>query len=341
MRGTSALGSYRMRTTRGHVRRRGPSFQHRDDVVRFLLSSITPVAVCAAIMLALAGYYVHVTTPKFTARTQLLLDTQPPQLLRERANQRLSQVDIAQVESQVLVLRSERIARIVIAKLGLLQDPEFSPLLANALASAEIPDAQASRIHAAIDTYLANVDAQRLGVSYVVEIAATATTPQLAEKLSNVTAEAYIEDQLKVRAQTARLSSEWLEQRIGELRKQMNRAALDVQEFKARRDYRIPSEVDAPESGSAVAVSPSTLEELEATALAHRNVYETYFRAHMDAVERQSYPGTSARFISHTVASKSHPKAARLLVLAIVGGALIGIAVAAVREELVRGHLKV
>ena len=67
----------------------------------------------------------------------------------------------------------------------------------------------------------------------------SATSPELAAKIANATANAYIAEQIGARAQSARQGGLWLEERIDHLRKQMNAAALQAQEFRAKRDYRI------------------------------------------------------------------------------------------------------
>ena len=97
----------------------------------------------------------------------------------------------------------------------------------------------------------------------------SATSPELAAKIANATANAYIAEQIGARAQSARQGGLWLEERIDHLRKQMNAAALQAQEFRAKRDYRISGNrgdaVD-PKAGTpedSASNRPNTLEELE------------------------------------------------------------------------------
>src|SRR6185369_15380253 len=109
--------------------------------------------------------------------------------------------------------------------------------------------------------------------------------PELAAKIANATAEAYIAEQINARAQSVRQSGEWLEQRIDQLRKQMNDAALTAQEFRAKRDYRIvaPNERGAdPANEQQVqkATRQNTMEELDSTAQTYRRIYESYLMAY-------------------------------------------------------------
>lgn len=326
--------------TRSTDRRRTvhvPAFTSTTDILQFLVRSRATIAVSMAVLIGLMSVYVLLTKPRYTARTLLLINTQQPTFFREQATDNRNTLDVAaQIESQIMVLRSDRIARNVVDGLNLLSDPEFTG--SASAKGAPIGGAEDGRTRAAVEVFQSAVDARRLGGSYVIEIAFTAASPERAVQLSNATANAYIEDQLSVRAAASRQGSQWLEQRLDELRAQMNETALKVQEFKARRDYRILSKPDGKpnekEKPDATARAPITLEELESTADAYRKMYETYLQAHAEAVQRQSYPVTNARVISNGLVNKSHPKSLQLLLLAGTCGALLGLGVALVRESI-------
>ena len=313
-----------------------PAFTSTTDILQFLVRSRTTIAVSMAVVLGLMSVYVLLTKPRYTARTLLLINMQQPTFFREHATDNRNTLDVAaQIESQIMVLRSDRIARNVVEGLNLLSDPEFTG--SASAKGAQIGGAEDARTRSAVEVFQSDLDARRLGGSYVIEIAYTAASPERAVQLSNATANAYIEDQLSVRAAASRQGSQWLEQRLDELRAQMNETALKVQEFKARRDYRILGKPDGKsnekEKPDATARAPITLEELESTADAYRKMYETYLQAHAEAVQRQSYPGTNARIISNGLVNKSHPKSPLLLLLAGTCGALLGLGVALVRES--------
>src|SRR5690606_17523446 len=97
--------------------------------------------------------------------------------------------------------------------------------------------------------------------------------------------------------------SEWLERRINALRIQMNEASLKVQQFKARRDYSIVGSPQASEGAPGnKSSSPSglneTLEELDATAMTYRRMFESALQAYTEAEQRQSYAVSNARILS-------------------------------------------
>lgn len=146
----------------------------------------------------------------------------------------------------------------------------------------------------------------------------------------------------------ARQASDWREEQIVRLRTQMNKASRAVQEYKARRDYRLPPKMDeavTSSAGSPILHSDNgkdasgnrrdavTLEELEVSALAYRKIYENNLQAHADAVLRQTLQFTNARVITLASVPKN-PTFPRTRILAIVGafiGAALGFGICVLR----------
>src|SRR4029079_3224420 len=142
----------------------------------------------------------------------------------------------------------------------------------------------------------------------------------------------------------ARQGGLWLEERIDHLRKQMNAAALQAQEFRAKRDYRIsgsrggavePKTVPIEDSGND---RPNTLEELDSTAQTFRRIYESYLMAYTESVQKQSYPVSNARIITEASPplGKSHHRSKLILVFGALMGSLAGLGIAFCRHKLDR-----
>ncbi len=80
-----------------------------------------------------------------------------------------------------------------------------------------------------------------------------------AATIANAFADAYIEDQLQAKFEATRRASEWLQQRIGELRQQASDAYKAVQDFKSENsiiigvDGKLASEVELDQLGIALA----------------------------------------------------------------------------------------
>jgi capsular exopolysaccharide synthesis family protein len=321
------------------------------EISSFLRRYIRTILASVVVVLSIAILYLIVTPAIYTARAQLLIDPKTTQPVRSSTDDSAF-LDGPQVESQIAILRSETIARGVVAALGLDHDPDFMGeehgfrwqlhRLAHMIDGRTPPPPSPSDLQqAAIDKVVSGLDVGRIDISYAISIAFSSKNPKLAAKIANSTAKVYLRDLVETRAQAARVGSDWLEKRVTELRKQMNAAARRAQEFKATQDYRIdrsgpPDDVDDSEAKKKPDEEPATLDELEATAATYRKIYENFYQAFTETVQRESYPVINARVISVAAVptGKSYPKPAIILALGCFAGLLLGFAIALVRNAI-------
>jgi capsular exopolysaccharide synthesis family protein len=311
------------------------------DVTSFLKRNAALICSCALLSLSGALAYVITATPLYTATAQLLIANQrPSQLLRDQAVIDLT-LDNAQVESQVEIIRSERLANAVVRKLDLHADPEFQGGGSNAVrallqtllspSSPEVESASASASRIATAVFRSKLDVRRVGQSYVIAVAVTSTEPQKAAQLTNAVVEAYLQDQIERKAEAARQEGRWLEERLAELRSKLNTAARTVQDFRRNgMTLSQPGSTNSPDARSAV-----SLAELESLEQAYRRMYEILLQRITENTQQQSYPVADAR-VNNTATeplSKSHPKSTLVLALALLVGTTFGAALAAVRDQ--------
>ncbi|MEO1206261.1 MAG: Wzz/FepE/Etk N-terminal domain-containing protein [Pseudomonadota bacterium] len=355
------------------------SFVAVERLRRFLERSFRTIVLTTAICTALALAYAFTATPMFTASSQVLIETQSLQEPTLRFGENQLSLDTPQVESQLALLRSERIAEKAARKfeLNVWADNQFEvsplagfmgwlssfiPTFSSDVAETSEADAEAELLRAAINEVQYNMAVSRVGISYVLQIEYNSTDASHAAKMANAIAEAYVEDRLETRKDAARRGSEWLEDQIDALRIQMNAANLEVQTFRARRDYRIvgQSSTDTANSGSRTIrgvtgrLRPesrraeasdengktqgprATLEELESRADTFQKIYESYLQAYTETVQRQSYPVTNARVITDASKPKrkSSPKRGLITVGGVILGGIFGIGLALIRSAL-------
>ncbi|HVX37321.1 MAG TPA: polysaccharide biosynthesis tyrosine autokinase [Hyphomicrobium sp.] len=338
-------------------------FVSYSDIFRLVSHYAGTIILSVGVTLFAVIAYLVVTEPVFKARTEIIIDPKMPQMLREQTGEISFSMDTAQVESQMAVLRSEKIAATVVDRLNLMNDPEFGPrkrslfgLIEDRLRPhkpVDTAETQLERRRAAIRAFEDGLDVGRVGMSYVIEIYFSSNDPVKAAKIANAVTAAYVDDQLESKAQTSRQGSEWLEERIDQLRGQMNEAAEKVQLFKATHDYRIARKPAAGDldsllgsidkkNGAAVQADgqdaargpKNSLEELESTAATYKRIYESYLQAFTESVQRQSFPVADARVITPATQplTKSSPKTIMLLAFGTMLGGLAGIGISFARH---------
>jgi succinoglycan biosynthesis transport protein ExoP len=220
---------------------------------------------CMAVILSV-GYLV-MTPKRYTAQADMIIDTKRVTWTQSEMASENRTVEDAAVESEIETTKSERIAIMVARQLQLLKDPEFVGAgegLKHRILSLFIsaPEAQPSDddvMRRVIATLKDNLRVMRMGRSYIEQIAYTSLDRDKAARIANAFADAYIEDQIEAKFEATHRATVWLEQRIGELRKQASDAYKDVQDFKSKNgiiigvDGKLASEVELDQLGIALA----------------------------------------------------------------------------------------
>ena len=220
------------------------------------------VAVFLLLGLLFGAAYLLTAVPLYTSSTQLLIDTRESRSAQEATVMPDMVFDEAMVESQVEVLRSEKIAEAVVDRLKLLDNKIFNSrhgslfsLATGSLVSLagkvtdeislssrpraelipqEVRDAAQRR--AAVAKLRANLAVGRVNRSHVLDISYTSADPGLSGQIANAYAEAYINDKLDAAYEATRRAGVWLQERIADTEQQANAADLAVQQFRQEHD---------------------------------------------------------------------------------------------------------
>jgi Mrp family chromosome partitioning ATPase/capsular polysaccharide biosynthesis protein len=291
-----------------------------SDAVAFLQRRFWLIAVVLVSIMALAATYVLSTPAQYVAGAELLIGPGKEQALWQDGSVVDLTIDNAQVESQVEVLLSERIANDVIATLGLVNDPEFNHTAAGS---------DYERQRATLAQFESNLSARRIGQSYVIEVSFRSRDPEKAARIANAVTDAYLRDQQNAKRDVAQQTSKWMEERIADLGVQLNSAAAAVQQFRVSQGI-----TDAGAGNQPRLIDKLT--ELEARAQAYRKVYETLLEKLTESQQQTSFPGSDARVITSASRPliKSYPKTSLIMLLSVFVGLVVGVAVAAGRTML-------
>ena len=242
----------------------------------------------ALTIISLAALYVLTAPPTYTAEATILIDPRKVQLFPSSTFAE-GQADSPTLESQVGLLKSERVGLAVVKKLGLSEDPEFIAAksgFAGALAFASHwfalrsePLSESEAVRAALGVLAKNLTVARTGVSYFIAVQYRAANPDLAAQIANAIAEAYIADQLEAKNDPTRRAGVWLQQRIEELKEKRALADRRVVDFKKENnmvvaDGKLVNEQQIAELNSQLTVARQKIFE----AKAHLDRIDTVIR---------------------------------------------------------------
>lgn len=242
-----------------------PLLQVRD----FLSRQWRLIALVVGLAILVGIAYLAVTPSKFTAQADMIIDTKRVTWSQSELSTENRTVEDASVESEIETTRSEKVATRVAKQLRLNEDPEFVGV-GNSLRSrifsllrfgsqSETEPSSEEVMRRVLTTMKDNLRVTRLGRSYIEQIAYTSLDREKAARIANAFADAYIEDQLQAKFEATHRASQWLEQRIGELRQQASDAYKAVQDFKSQNgiiigvEGKLASEVELDQLGVALA----------------------------------------------------------------------------------------
>lgn len=296
----------------------------------------------------LAVLYLMFATPQYAANVELVIDPTLSQFITGGTADSQVLREAGALENHIVTLKSRSIARATMDRLNLWDDPDFKPQDGFGLGSLKallVPSASTEPVSEnairdrTLVTFQRRLNVGRIGVSNAIEIWFEASTPRKAAKIANGIAEAYLNSLVENRAKAGREAKHWLEERIKSIKDQMNQAAREIQEFRARRDYRI-----LPRGGASVAAADGrtpederkSLKELELTAETYQTTFQKLYADFARTVQRETYPISNIRIISRAVepTDKSWPKTLLVLFLGGAGGIFIGLTLALMRSWL-------
>jgi succinoglycan biosynthesis transport protein ExoP len=209
------------------------------------------LAASALVALFLGFIYIVTAVPLYTATTDLFIDSQ------KNKNDVASTIaeltfDTGAIDSQVEVLKSEKIALAVIAAMHLTADPEFIGIRGTLIGQAwgvlrsafdfrswfvsrekADPEKEYDLERSAADQLKDNLEVHRVARTYVLALDYTSPNSAKAAAIANAFAEAYLTEQLDAKYDATRRASGWLQARMGELKEKSLAADFAIQKFKA------------------------------------------------------------------------------------------------------------
>lgn len=207
---------------------------------------LVSVALATAVFIAVTGtIYVRTAPPVYNAKAQVIIDRGKSSFLQQHGVLPDAPIDYAQVDSEIQLLTSARIAAKAVEKLHLADDPQFTggdggltDAIANlfrrlGLVVRSEPKSPADRAQQATFTVSTNLQVVRVGLTYIIELTYQARRPERAIQVVNAIADAYVDDQMDSKYLMQRRASDWLQRTADELRQQAVANEEAVNTYKA------------------------------------------------------------------------------------------------------------
>jgi polysaccharide biosynthesis transport protein len=202
---------------------------------------IIPTLIAAGLSIAA----VNLVTPRYKSEARILIDGRENIFLRpngERNDEQRAGLDAEAVTSQVQLLLSRDLASEIIKKNKLAQLPEFDPVLGGlsplksllALVGIGRDPFSLTPEERVLDAYFDRYTAYAVDKSRVVVIEFQSLDPDLAARVANSIADAYLVLQQAARQDQAKSASQWLSGEIDNLRKKVADAESRVEDFRSK-----------------------------------------------------------------------------------------------------------
>lgn len=172
--------------------------------LRWMLSTVLQhrrlIIVLPLTFVVLAVFYVLMRPANYTATTQLQLTNLRLTFIREDAFFAETHPDPSFLETQLQIMRSDRVGLSVLNSLKMIA-----------------PEASVATQAEALQRLRAGLSVERAGLSNVVQIAFTAREPETAARIANEFVRAYVTEQNAARLDAAQSGSSWLRERLREV----------------------------------------------------------------------------------------------------------------------------
>ncbi|MBS0219599.1 MAG: polysaccharide biosynthesis tyrosine autokinase [Proteobacteria bacterium] len=259
--------------------------------LRLLNRRKTLIIGAGLVAVAIMALIIAQQTPLYKASSRIMLDTRTFKVINSEAA--LSGVDtlnLGAIQSELEVIQSEFLIGRVVDRLGLASNPDFngsrppgfldatmapirelwqsgiSSLLAPVRRTAPAAQSRQARAdesdlarRAAIGTVASHLTVSLLGRTFVIVVTVESPDGTMSARIANAIAEVYLADQVDNKNEANRRATEWLQERLSELRQNLQTAEEKVAAY--RRDKGLAG---SPES----VVSTQTLSDLNSKYLA-------------------------------------------------------------------------
>jgi capsular exopolysaccharide synthesis family protein len=182
-------------------------------------------------------------TPQYTATARVVIDQRKQQVIQaEQSVVSNLPNDSSAVDTEVEILRSRSIAEKVAEQAGIFKDPNWAPrpgllkTIADIFSKEESKDDSVIKQQSIVDGLLSGLDVNRTNDTFMIDVSYTLPDAAQAAKFANLFADTYITDQISSKFDATQRAVQWLNDRLGSIRQQVDDANAAVQAYKIKNN---------------------------------------------------------------------------------------------------------
>lgn len=178
-------------------------------VFSFIRRKIVLILVISVAVLGIASIYIFTLTPIYTSTALVMVDPSNRNLLLDQSQTGPASAADARIEAEVFLVKSHDVLLMVTDRENLINEEEFKPRLgftARILSFLRLREPTLPTPQDALNSTLSKLDSMiqvfRYGSTYLISITAYSESPDMAARLANAMAKAYIDVQLTAKVQS-------------------------------------------------------------------------------------------------------------------------------------------
>lgn len=188
------------------------------------------------LFVALALAYSLLARPAYTSSAQIYVDPRDRPMPKEQQVSTVPGDGLFLVESQLKIITSDDVLSKVVDKLDLQHDREFGAqtgLFSTLKGLAGIRSPAVDPALVALRNLRLKTNAKRADRSFVIDVLASAETPERAVQIANTIAETYLQSQIDAGASFNKRTSESISSRLEDLRQAVQKSENEVEAFRS------------------------------------------------------------------------------------------------------------
>ncbi|HMF99158.1 MAG TPA: polysaccharide biosynthesis tyrosine autokinase, partial [Vicinamibacterales bacterium] len=230
---------------------------HLLDYVRVLYKRRWTAGTAFLTVFVAVTIYVFTATPLYVSRAQILIEKENVNVVTFKEAVEQNQITDDYYQTQYRLLQSRALARRTLDSLQLWNHPQFSPQRTNTISVGALLRATVATIgawfttpapaeesaadetkgqSAAIDRFLDALTVSPIRNSRLVDVKFESPDAALSAHVANALAKAYIEQNLEFKFTSSKEASDWLSERLGEQRKQVEASEQALQQYREQTD---------------------------------------------------------------------------------------------------------